>query len=269
MNKFFKASLMAAMIAAPAMADESFGGIGVTIYQVKAGVHVAEVIPGGPASETNLQPGDVIIAIDGVSLQNKNIDASKALIRGPVNKPAELTYVSGGDTAQVTVRRTQVTIKNLDSAAVSRKYGNKQAFNAEELEDFANENADNKKLIAVLRRGAVVAEDAVVEASDLNGVYIDKAPEFAPKQAKTAGKSNGAKLRGFTRQTVSFSLRTAGTAVVTVSDASGNQIASARVDNATVGIHTVSWNGETVPAGRYMVSIEQQAGVSGKFAVLK
>ena len=35
MNKFIKASLVAAMLAAPIMADEEFGGIGVTIYQIR------------------------------------------------------------------------------------------------------------------------------------------------------------------------------------------------------------------------------------------
>jgi S1-C subfamily serine protease len=52
MNKLAKFSLMAALAAAPVMADEDFGGIGVTIYQVPAGVYVAEVIPGGPAADT-------------------------------------------------------------------------------------------------------------------------------------------------------------------------------------------------------------------------
>ena len=60
MNSFVKASLIAAMMTAPLMADESFGGVGITIYQVREGVHVAEVIPGTPAAETNLRAGDVI-----------------------------------------------------------------------------------------------------------------------------------------------------------------------------------------------------------------
>ena len=41
MNSIVKFSLAAAIAAAPALADENFGGIGVTIYQVPAGVYVA------------------------------------------------------------------------------------------------------------------------------------------------------------------------------------------------------------------------------------
>ena len=71
MNKLAKFSLMAAFAAAPVMADEDFGGIGVTIYQVPAGVYVAEVIPGGPAADTKIATGDVIVAVDGVSLKGQ------------------------------------------------------------------------------------------------------------------------------------------------------------------------------------------------------
>ena len=42
MKNLVKLSLLAAMAVAPVMADESFGGIGVTIYQIHEGVKVAD-----------------------------------------------------------------------------------------------------------------------------------------------------------------------------------------------------------------------------------
>ena len=89
MNSFVKASLIAAMMTAPLMADESFGGVGITIYQVREGVHVAEVIPGTPAAETNLRAGDIITSVDGVSLKGQDIEFSKSKLRGQVNKPLD------------------------------------------------------------------------------------------------------------------------------------------------------------------------------------
>ena len=50
MNRLIKMSLAAAIMAAPALADEQFGGVGVTIYQIPQGVHVVQVIPGTPAA---------------------------------------------------------------------------------------------------------------------------------------------------------------------------------------------------------------------------
>ena len=271
MKSLVKFSLAAAIAAAPALADEDFGGIGVTIYQVPAGVYVAEVIPGGPASETNLAAGDMIIAIDGVSLKGQNIEFSKGQIRGQVNKPLEVTYVSNGDTASVVMRRASMLVKDFDAEAVEAWYGDKKEFNGAELETFASGTETNKKLLAVLSRGTVVAGDAKgVSARNLNGVFVQKDEEFAPKtQPNKAVKSNGASLKSFTRQTIAFTLKTAGTTVVKVSGPNGEEVASVRVDNAPAGFNSVSWDGDNLPSGRYMVSIEQSFGVSGKFAVLK
>lgn len=271
MKNFVKASLVAGMLAAPIMADEDFGGIGVTIYQVPAGVYVAEVIPGGPAADTKLATGDIIIAIDGVSLKGQNIEFSKGQIRGQVNKPLEITYVSNGDTSSVVVRRASMLVKDFDEESVSAWYGDKKEFNGAELETFASGTEANKKLLAVLSRGTVVAGDAKgVSAKHLNGVFVEKAEEAAPKaQPNKTVKSNGAVLKGFSRNAIAFTLKTAGTTVVKVSGPNGEEVASVRVDNAPAGFNSVSWDGENVPSGRYMVSIEQSFGVSGKFAVLK
>ena len=270
MNKLAKFSLMAALAAAPVMADEDFGGIGVTIYQVPAGVYVAEVIPGGPAAETKIKSGDIIVAVDGVSLKGQNIEFSKSQIRGQVNKPVELTFVSEGDTLSATVRRTSMRVKDFDAEAVSAWYGNKTEFNAQELETFASGNETEKELLAVLSRGTVIAADAKgVSAKHLNGVFVEKAKKEEVKSTNKTPKSNNAKLKSFTRNAITFTLETAGTTVVKVSEPNGEVIASVTVENASVGFNSVAWNSENVPSGRYMVSIEQASGVSGKMAVLK
>jgi len=271
MKNFIKASLVAGMLAAPVLADEDFGGIGVTIYQVPAGVYVAEVIPGGPAAETNIKSGDIIVAIDGVSLKGKSIDFSKSQIRGQVNKPLEISYVSGVDTNSVVVRRASMLVKDFDAESVSAWYGDKQEFNGQELETFASNSVTDKKLLAVLSRGAVIPGDAEgVSASNLNAVFVQKDVKVEPKSsANKVAKSNGAKIKGFSRNAISFELASAGTATVKVSGPNGETVASVVVENAPAGFNSVSWNSENVPSGRYMVSVEQSFGVSGKFAVLK
>ncbi|MCF0215614.1 MAG: PDZ domain-containing protein [Fibrobacteraceae bacterium] len=269
MNSFVKASLAIALASVPLMADESFGGIGITIYQVPAGVHVAEVIPGGPASQTNLQAGDVITAVDGVSLKGQNIEFSKDQLRGVVNKPLEITYISGGETYSAVMRRTQMTVKDLDSKKVADWY-NKSEFNAQELETFASATESNKQLLAVLQRGSLVSADQSVNASNLNGVYIDKVNEFAPKPVQNkAPKASTALLLNFDRKTIGFNLKEAGTAVVKVMDANGEQIAELRLDNALAGANSVSWDASNVPNGRYMVQINHNGAVSATQAILK
>lgn len=267
MKNFIKASLLAAMVAAPAMADEAFGGVGITIYQIRDGVKVAEVIPGTPAADSKLQPGDVIIAVDGVSLKGQNIEFSKEQLRGQVNKPLEVSFVSNGDTLSTVIRRAQITVTDLDSKNVEAWY-DKNEFNAAELENYASAKSD-KQLVAVLKHGYRLNKEGSMNAAGLNGIYVEKAEQFAPKAASQAVKSGSAKLKGFSRNSISFELNAAGTAVVSVMSAEGEVVASVRVDNAQPGFNTVAWNSENVPSGRYMVTIEHNGSVSGKNAVLK
>ena len=269
MKKFIKASLVAVMLAAPIMADEEFGGIGVTIYQTRDGVKVAEVIPGTPAAETKLQAGDVIIAVDGVSLKGNDIEKSKEQLRGQVNKPLELTFVSGVDTMTATLRRAQITVKDLQSESVEAWYGDKKEFNSQELETYASATEGAKQLVAVLKRGSLVAEDEKVNAKELNGIYVERADEFAPKASKNVNKPASAMLKGFSRKAVSFDAKSAGTAIVTILNSDGAEVATLRADNAQPGFNTVRWNGENVPSGRYLVRIDLNGSVSGKNAVLK
>ncbi len=269
MKNFIKASLLAAMVAAPVMADEAFGGIGVTIYQLRNGVKVAEVIPGTPAADSKLQAGDVIIAVDGKSLARQSIEDSKDMLRGQVNKPLEITFVSGADTLTSVIRRAQLTVKDLNGDEVEAWYGDKALFKAAELETYAVATESDKQLVAVLQRGTLLQQDADLNAKDLNGVYVERAEEFAPKASQNFAKVGSASIKGISRKAVGVDLKSAGTAVVTIMSAEGEQVAVIRLDNAQPGFNAVSWNGEKVPAGRYMVTVEHNGSVSGKNAVLK
>ena len=75
--KIFAKSMLAksacalALAASAAMAGESFGGIGVTIYATPDGVRVVDVVPGSPAAEAGLEKDDRIVAVDGASLAGR------------------------------------------------------------------------------------------------------------------------------------------------------------------------------------------------------
>lgn len=251
-------------------ASESFGGIGVSIYQVRDGVKVAEVIPGTPAAKTKLQANDVIIAVDGESLKGKSIEESKAKLRGQKNKPLEIAFVSNGDTLFATLRRTQITVKDLESERVKSWYGDKSEFNALELETYASATEGSKQLVAVLQNGTLLKSESQVSAKSLNGIYIEKADEFAPKTTRlNLNKNATATLKEFSRTAVGFELKSAGKAVITVVDADGAVVAKLVSENARPGYNSLKWNSENIPSGRYMVTIEYAGSISGINAVLK
>lgn len=269
-SRFCSIPLGLLLSATSLLASESFSGIGVSICQAKDGVEVVEVIPGTPAAEAKLQAKDIIIAVDGESLKGKSIEGSKAKLRGQENKPLEIIFVSDGDTLSATLRRTQITVKDLDSKQIESWYGYKSEFNAQELETYAGATESNKQLVAVLQNGTLVKSESTVSAEMLNGVYVEKKSEFAPKvKQSNLNKNASAILRALSRTSVDFELKSAGKAVITIMNTDGSVVTTLVCENARSGYNSLIWNSENVLSGRYMVTIEHNGSVSGKIAVLK
>ena len=252
------------------MANETFNGIGISVIPSYDGVLVNEVIPGTPASESKILMGDEIIAVDGESLKGKTIWESVEKLRGQRNKPLEITFVSNGDTLSTTIRRTQITVKKLDSEGVEAWYGDKAEFNNFELEHYATEIEDRKQLVAVLRNGSLIKSGESVSAKSLDGIYVEKNDDSAPNfNSSNIIKSSSATVVGLNRFVVMFELKSAGRAVVSIMDADGSVIAKLVSENAQPGLNSLKWNSQNVPSGRYMVTIEHNDSVDGKNVVLK
>ena len=95
MNRLLKVSMaLSLLLSIPLMADESFGGVGITIVPAKEGVRVVEVIPGTPAAEAGVLPEDRICAVDAVSITGKSFDAARDALRGQKGKPVEISVIT-------------------------------------------------------------------------------------------------------------------------------------------------------------------------------
>lgn len=89
----------------------SFGGIGVTISPTDDGyVEVVKLIPGGPAENTVLQSGDVILAVDGVSIKNMTQNEAITLIRGEVGTQVTLRVKHEGQEMDIALTRAIIAI---------------------------------------------------------------------------------------------------------------------------------------------------------------
>ncbi len=266
MKKF----LFVAFLLVPSLhASDSFGGIGLAISQEQGGAKIESVIPGTPAAESNMRVGDVIIAVDGVSLKGNTIEESKVKLRGVKNKPLEISFVSDGDTLSVILRRAQITVKKLESEQVEAWYGNKSEFNVQEIETYASSTENNKQLVAVLQNGKLVKSDAGVSAKSLNGIYVDRVDEFEPKaKSRSVVNESSATIKGLTRTVIGFELKSAGKAVVSILNTEGVVVARFICKNALLGYNTLNWNSDNVPDGRYTVTIEHSGTISGKSVIL-
>jgi len=107
-TQYFTAQEYADFLAS--MSDTSLVGIGIGYSPTDQGLLISQVFPGSPAQGSGLQAGDLIVAVDGVSLESAGPDTAAALIRGEEGTALELTYQREGRRAAVTLRRAAVTI---------------------------------------------------------------------------------------------------------------------------------------------------------------
>lgn len=69
-------------------------------------VHVRDVPKGLAADEAGLLPGDEIVMIDGFYARDLGPKELRALLRGEIGSPVELTILRGEEVRRVVLRRT-------------------------------------------------------------------------------------------------------------------------------------------------------------------
>jgi carboxyl-terminal processing protease len=90
----------------------SLSGVGIAVTEVPRGLRVATVYKHTPAREANIQPGEVITAVEGESIAGKDADAVTGRIRGPAGTKVTITVASrdGKTSRDVTLTRREVSI---------------------------------------------------------------------------------------------------------------------------------------------------------------
>lgn len=90
-----------------------FGGIGVAVTRDEQGHFViASVYPDNPAAQAGLQPGDIIVAVDGALLDTAAPDLNQLLsaVRGEIGTRVILTIQRGAETFDVSMTRAEVLL---------------------------------------------------------------------------------------------------------------------------------------------------------------
>ncbi len=108
-----------------------FEGIGAYLDERTVGeageteVFIPSIIPGGPASEADIRPGDVVLAVDDESMEGKHVSAVADLIRGPEGTQVTLTLRRAGRTEPLTVSvsRRQVIIPPPEHKVIDDRIG--------------------------------------------------------------------------------------------------------------------------------------------------
>jgi carboxyl-terminal processing protease len=93
-----------------------FAGIGVQVTKAPDGLRIVEVYDGSPAKRANIAVGDVVIAVNGVSLKGKSSDASVALIQGKIGSDLKVTVRHGKTSRDVTLTRATISVPAVTSS---------------------------------------------------------------------------------------------------------------------------------------------------------
>lgn len=83
-------------------------GITITVREDEAGFDVLKVNEGGPADEAGMLPGDVIVAVDGISTAGMDTNTAGTYVKGEENTTVVLTVLRDGRKLDLTVTRKQV-----------------------------------------------------------------------------------------------------------------------------------------------------------------
>ncbi len=81
----------------------NFTGIGALLEDAPGGARVVRPLPNSPASRAGLKAGDIIIAVDGKSLERVALDEAVRMIRGPRFTKVTLTIRREGEPNPLTI----------------------------------------------------------------------------------------------------------------------------------------------------------------------
>lgn len=105
------------------MSDTSLVGIGVAFTVTDEGLLVDQVLDGSPALAGGLEAGDLVVAVDGVSILGEAFDAVTALIRGEEGTTVRVTYLRSGNEKTVTLTRALLVIPATTSQLIDGHIG--------------------------------------------------------------------------------------------------------------------------------------------------
>jgi len=118
----------------------TYSGLGIEVAQTDHQLVIVTPIDGGPAKRAGVQPGDVIVAIDGVPVQPDSIDAAIKKLRGPIGSKITLSIVHPDGDKPVTIplvreriRVTSVTTHMLEPGYAYIRISEFQEDTADEL----------------------------------------------------------------------------------------------------------------------------------------
>src|SRR5690606_4570258 len=95
--------------------EENIVGVGVELKAHERGALILGTVENGPAARARLTNGDLIVGVDGRSLQGMSLSQIASLIGGPAGSQVTFRIVRNGQESTVTLRRENVYVSSVAS----------------------------------------------------------------------------------------------------------------------------------------------------------
>jgi carboxyl-terminal processing protease len=173
-----------------------FSGIGLSVSEVGQGLKVERVFPGSPAQKAGVEPGDLIVSVEGKSIAGQSSDVTTEKIKGPEGTEVTIGVQGskGGKPRELTIERAQISLPVVTSK-VREVHGRKlgyvrlvtfsegaHALLREAVEKVEKQGAEG--IVLDLREnGGGLLEEAVLTAS----VFLPKDEVVVTTDSRTQG----------------------------------------------------------------------------------
>lgn len=91
----------------------TYAGIGARIVEHGEDLVIDEIYEGGPALDAGLVAGDVMLEIDGKSLDGKSVSEMSEILKGEENTLVKIKYKRSGKENEVEFKRAEVKVDNV------------------------------------------------------------------------------------------------------------------------------------------------------------
>jgi carboxyl-terminal processing protease len=152
--------------------DFQFSGIGIRIEMQSEGVKVVSVVPGSPAEEVGLKPGDVIVCADGQSMAGLSSDQAVSLLRGVEGSTVQISIRRGSEKKELNITRRVIKEPTVTCSLLDGHIGyiGLKSFGSNTPKDFES---------AVMKLSNENVDSWIIDLRDNAGGYLSSALELA------------------------------------------------------------------------------------------
>lgn len=182
----------------------SYGGIGATIRKIDSlGVMIMQPYPNSPAVKFNLEPGDIILKIDGADLRPLTVDECSKRMRGAPGTEVTFTVKKGrtGKVEDIVVTRDRVHTSDVSYYGMLDNLENGAKTGYIRVSSFTLNGADDvrRALMELKEKGAErIVLDLRGNGGGLMNEAIDIVSLFVPKGTLVASAKGRGEGSSFT-----------------------------------------------------------------------